>query len=134
MELKSIPVVRENLLEKYLTHIQKSAKRTHLYIGDDALFLTIRRKTVIWGEIGKKKKEYKKETVILVLMENVYRLEVIDSNYQPYLNKILSKIKYGSIDSRLSLVHEMGKFYTRYGVNCIKMTETKLDYYLKEWK
>lgn len=119
-----------DLIEKYLTRIQKSKKRTHLYICDDVLLLTVRRKTREWGKPSVMKRNFKKETVILVLSYDVKRFECIDSNYQPYLNKIHAKIKYGSIKSHSDIVEALGKYRTPYGTACIRLSSTKLEYYL----
>ena len=119
-----------DLLKKYLTHIQNSPKRTHLYIGDDILFVTIRRKRDEVGQIrSRDKRQSVRETVILALSDKVYRLEVVDHHHQRHLDKLLAKIKYGSVDSMSSLVESLN-VNTAYGTPYVRMTLTKLEYYL----
>lgn len=120
-----------NLIEKYLTRIEGSKKSTNLYIGNDVLFLTVNHKTSSWDKLDKMRKNKRSELAVLILTNvTVFKLEPIHHNFRPYVDRILGKIKYGTIDSKRTLLASLGEFRTPQGVLCVRLVQTKLDYYL----
>ena len=120
------------LIEKYLTHIEKSKVRTHLVIGSDALFLVFRRtETAIdLKRSPEKRKKYRVTVVLVLTAHGVQRLEPIHNSYQRHVDSIVSKIKYGSVDSQATLLGAMSKYRTSHGPLCLTLTATKLEWYL----
>ena len=57
------------LLEKYMPAIERSPRRTSLYLGTDVLFLTRRRARMEWGDFRRSRSNIPmvRETVVLAI-------------------------------------------------------------------
>lgn len=121
-----------NLIEKYLTSIEKSPRRTKLYIGKDALFLVFRyvETAIDLKRRPEKRKKHRVTVILLLTLHGVQRIEPIHQNYQKHVDDLAAKLEWGSIDSQSSLLGAMGKYRTTHGPLRLKLNPTRLEYYL----